>query len=332
MKTVHTPAMVAHLWANQSQEEARNSGGTLFFKGRTIYSYGEHFPIASILTTGLLLWNDRSYSNTTSKHQYHVRRAINDAEWTQAIFIELESGNSFFYQDFRDLEMLAGLAKEQADYYLDKVASKTRASRERDGYIVKYNQRMTALDRLTGVENPRVTFDNIEPKKFSAEANEMKAAAVQKLLENCIANALEMPTKTIKEKLAFMRTVANNPRMTAASQKLRTKRGLVYRALVNRWYKGESIEMPVSDSHLVRISGNEFETSGGARVPLSVAPMIWRAVKTCRETKTEYVPDQRPQVGQFSLNKIDSTGRAVIGCHSIAFNEFARLAKELGYV
>jgi hypothetical protein len=37
---------IPHLWMHQVQEEARNSNGSLYFSGPTIYSYGSHFPIA----------------------------------------------------------------------------------------------------------------------------------------------------------------------------------------------------------------------------------------------------------------------------------------------
>lgn len=79
MKLVHKPDMVAHLWANQSQAEARNAGGTFYFHGDTIYSYGGHFPIARhAMHKGkhAILFTTRSYSVTTSSHISMVRHAI----------------------------------------------------------------------------------------------------------------------------------------------------------------------------------------------------------------------------------------------------------------
>ena len=46
MKKIHDLDMVAHLFANQSQTEARNGGNTFYFYKDTIYSFGSHFPIA----------------------------------------------------------------------------------------------------------------------------------------------------------------------------------------------------------------------------------------------------------------------------------------------
>lgn len=77
MKLVHAPENVAHLFAHQLQNEARNSGNTLFFNSNEIYSYGSHFCIAKFIDNETLLFTERSYSNTTAKHINIVRNATN---------------------------------------------------------------------------------------------------------------------------------------------------------------------------------------------------------------------------------------------------------------
>ena len=67
MKRVVSNDQVAHLWAHQAQSDARNSGGSLYFEGRTIYSYGGHFPIARHVA-GVVLMTTDSYSITTAQH------------------------------------------------------------------------------------------------------------------------------------------------------------------------------------------------------------------------------------------------------------------------
>lgn len=75
MKTVFDSNEVAHIWATQSQNEGRNANNNFYFKGATIYSYGSHFPIATIQGNDVLFTLD-SYSNTTSKHIQKARQAI----------------------------------------------------------------------------------------------------------------------------------------------------------------------------------------------------------------------------------------------------------------
>lgn len=82
MKTVFSDvSTIAHLWANQLQSEAKNSGRNFFFNGRTIYSYGSHFPIAKHIENQAgergVLFTERTYSNTTAKHIGVVSRAVN---------------------------------------------------------------------------------------------------------------------------------------------------------------------------------------------------------------------------------------------------------------
>lgn len=73
-------AMVAHLWAHQTQEDARFSGGNFYFNGNTIYSYGNHFPCGKVVHNRkgekAYVLNSNSYSSTTSKHMWDVRSSI----------------------------------------------------------------------------------------------------------------------------------------------------------------------------------------------------------------------------------------------------------------
>lgn len=72
-KKTFTGRELPHIWANQQQDEAR--AGSFYFKGATIFSYGSHFPIATI-EGGNVLFTMRSYSNTTAKHISKARQAI----------------------------------------------------------------------------------------------------------------------------------------------------------------------------------------------------------------------------------------------------------------
>jgi hypothetical protein len=68
MKKVNSPQDTAHLFATQSQIEARTPSGSLYFYDKSIYSYGSHFCIAKFIDEKTLLFTERTYSNTTAKH------------------------------------------------------------------------------------------------------------------------------------------------------------------------------------------------------------------------------------------------------------------------
>jgi hypothetical protein len=79
MKTVFNNSELAHIYANQRQQHGRNSNGSFYFEGKTIYSYGGHFPIAKIIANesgdNCMLFTYRTYSNTTAKQISILRSA-----------------------------------------------------------------------------------------------------------------------------------------------------------------------------------------------------------------------------------------------------------------
>lgn len=71
------PTVKATLEAFFQQEKpwakGRNKGGSLFFDGPTLYSYGAHFPLAYITSQGHVYINLKPSSKTTSKHRNMVK-------------------------------------------------------------------------------------------------------------------------------------------------------------------------------------------------------------------------------------------------------------------
>ena len=50
-------------------------GSNLFFENGIIYSYGTHFPMARFVGDTIVMHKEK-YSQSTSKHQSYLRRAI----------------------------------------------------------------------------------------------------------------------------------------------------------------------------------------------------------------------------------------------------------------
>lgn len=84
MKTVFsTKDEVAHLFAHQTQSEARDPKNRIFFRDNTIFSYGQHFPIATHHKKGnkqILLFTYRTYGVTTTAHTNAVASACSHLE------------------------------------------------------------------------------------------------------------------------------------------------------------------------------------------------------------------------------------------------------------
>lgn len=76
MKKVFTNSSdVIHLYAQQSQSEARTSN--IYFEDKKIWSYGSHYLLGEFLDSETILINDLGYSVTTSKHIHQLRYATN---------------------------------------------------------------------------------------------------------------------------------------------------------------------------------------------------------------------------------------------------------------
>lgn len=110
MRTVFsTHFQVAHVWAQQQQEFGIS--GSLYFEGNTIYSYGHHFPISTIVKNiegeSAYVFNSNHYSSSTAKHKYAVCRAIpsNATMFTNqgCYFPEIRTeGKRTFYNHYDD--------------------------------------------------------------------------------------------------------------------------------------------------------------------------------------------------------------------------------------
>ena len=72
-----THDQVAHAWAHQTGK--RQNGPNMFYRGKTIYSYGSHFPIATLVEPApgrtVVLFTSSGYSVSTAKHKQITRHA-----------------------------------------------------------------------------------------------------------------------------------------------------------------------------------------------------------------------------------------------------------------
>lgn len=157
---------VAHLWANASQDSARDPSGNMFFTGAALYSYGHHFCIGYRLERAdgspLFLLNADSYSVTTSKMQYIARRAI----YGDTARVAGLRQDSFYGQAWRGALATAALAQAGALY--SEAGAVKRVSMKRDGLMSEAAERVTAARALADVI--RADKSASKPDKAAARA------------------------------------------------------------------------------------------------------------------------------------------------------------------
>ena len=128
MKNASNNRELAHLWANQSYPSA--VGSNFLFDGPTLYSYGEHFAVAKLVSIGgevVALHNPAKRSITTTRHQSLARAAVSHLK-SYHLAVAL-------WETVHDAETLAAAVAEQAradlqaqvDLQAAKAAARARA-------------------------------------------------------------------------------------------------------------------------------------------------------------------------------------------------------------
>lgn len=151
---------VAHLWANASQDSARDPSGNMYFTGPALYSYGSHFCIGYRLERAdgspLFLLNADSYSATTSKMQYIARRAI----YGDTVRVAGLRSDSFRGQAWRGA--LATAAVAQAGALYSQAGAVKRVSMKRDALMTEAAERVDAARALAGIIRADKTADKAD--------------------------------------------------------------------------------------------------------------------------------------------------------------------------
>jgi len=292
IRTVHGNGMVAHLWAHESQQHARNSKGTLFFRDNTIFSYGEHFAIARIVRSGqqvAVLFNSRRYSVTTSQHQ--------NMAWSAAQHISPKftvpsvHGRGRWDDEINHDENLAHYRTA-----IDNTALKLCRSRKYKDYAASH------LESLVNEANEYATFFGL-PQRFAAPSD-------------------EAVTKAIRESRDAERKRAEEEQHRRAEALEHAKEAIA------KWKAGEDIRLPWAVHEVfLRVKGNVMQTSKGAEVPLAHAvrllPLIRSGTAYKHNGHTEHV-------GHFRIDEVDKQGNVRVGCHFIKREEIERIATQLG--
>lgn len=354
MKTVHTPAMVAHLWANQSQAEARN--GTprdcnFYFERGAIYSYGSHFPIACHITDKagkpVVLITQARYSNTTTKHITYTRQA---AQHLDLISVPTLNGAGYLigggdYKEGLQRDCMDLLARFDKD--IDRLA--IAAGKGRPGgpnhraLTAQLAHRNAFAARMVkgNLSRARAMPENL--KELAATAAKREAAQKAKALRERKARIVQRLVDWRKEQNATPQEVLNDWRNGGGEferWQLDALRDWCKSAECN----GVKIpaDMPqelVNDGALLRVKPGEpetLETSLRAEVPLEHAR---KAFKLWQHVQAMVPPEgwQRAGdsteglVGQFKIDSIDKQGNIKAGCHFITAQEVADFGKRMGW-
>lgn len=318
MKRVHTPDMVAHLWAARAQSSARNAGDTFYFDGATIFSYGSHFPIARLVPHGetdIVLFTTQTYSPTTQRHIAIVRDAVRHLRKVYVHQIRNGLDENLAYEEGKVTlaVQLVAASKKGA-----QLAKRTRILEEA---LAQHNQLAEYMRK------PTLAM----PTDFAAEIQTIGRRA--KLRE---ANAKRKATLARKEREARFTARYGTPDTWAANW----REG---KPAPDRWEweSATGSRMPcllraVYRDQVPEPTQGELQTSWGATVPLDHAHRIYRLWarlqgKVPPEGWVNAGNSQEGAVGAFRVDRIDACGTIWAGCHTITADEVRAFGAAMGW-
>jgi hypothetical protein len=290
-KVFSSHSEVCHIWANRTQNEGK--ANNIFFEDNIIYSYGKHFELAKFIEYNnkvYLFVNTASYSNSTSKHQNHVRSAINE-----------NLIDKIFYFDFS--------------------TSSTYSTRSTYSFYLNENSIISTVDRL--ILEAKKAFD----KQLKARENTWQVNNGLRYLNNAIDLISEFYQLSsngfIDQKIKIdilndLKTSAINHanHLQATKQERDTKKQArkveLEKTKLERWLKGTYNQTLYNLPVYLRLQGDYIQTSHGAKVPKLEALKAFIRIKQGENIEGE-------KIGSFTVNKQENN-LLLIGCHKIEIN------------
>jgi hypothetical protein len=306
-KKYFTDAQLTHIWAHQIRPEAYKAGANhwqIYFQGKTIYSYGQHFPMASLFgkKNEYVAITTRTYSRTTADHLRLVKNAVS----------HFAPENKVFCSDPE--------AAIEGRHILN-LQSFERAAGE-------------AAQGLARAKKPALYFDQIEAQKhlFDKYCAVFKIRTNKKNYPNL--NILPTPEDLTKIKKQAAAEKARREKAEAAAE----AKLMIH---LNYWLKGlrysdldpergnTLVPAPHGLKHTyLRIQGANVETSKGITIPTDTARRfyLWyigtAAAGGCQNCDKEILGYKVTQANAQGL---------VIGCHDITRAEIDKIATLLNW-
>jgi hypothetical protein len=303
MRTKFNNSELSHVWANQTQ--SHGTGSNMFFEHSTIYSYGYHFKLAQFVNNKegqrCVLINLKSYSNTTSKHQTLVFRAIPQ----NVPFFKVVSF-------FNDIEASTTAHKENLTHYINEAERlqglTKRANKLKMGYLSQLKNEIDLFDKY-------VLFfglDNLE--KFNPISGQGLTIKERYELINCFIWAYENSNelKAWKIKQEENKKKAEEKAIIDAKEKIEAF----------RQFKISSIYANLGH-YLLRYNKetSNVETSGGVKMSKDLFLSAYQ-----RLINNELIKGQH--VDKYTFNGIDGDIVSV-GCHKIPMTEIKSIVAVL---
>ena len=303
-KHVFDTGQIPHLWAHRTQEEARNRQGNLYFTGDTIYSYGSHFPIARHVTNDAgeraVLFTTATFSVTTSGHCSAVRSAIPSG--IPAFHVPNVCHGRYSGSELTADEHTGNLAD-----YTERIEKHVITSaRARSSYAKEWNHEHAV--HLRDEAFAYCAFFDL-PVPNIPEVPELDSDALRAIRKREAKQAAEKAEQTKRERAEAL---------------------VRQQELIAQWRAGQYSGCFYDIPPMLRIVGDEVQTSRGARFPITHAKRGLAFVRKVRESGQAYVRNGHTiHLGPYAIDRIEPDGTVKAGCHVVSWEEIERIAPAL---
>lgn len=301
----------AHRWAAQRGDSGRS--GPLFYRYRTIYSYGSHYPIATFAAPRVVYFNPTGSTMTTmTKHRPPVLRALHGLD---VLIVQVPPRYWDSPADVLDY------LRAQYDAAIERARAATRHTRAALADAARIVGDMIALAAAFQLPKPAIP-QPADIAALNARADAQDAAADARAVARRACRAAQDAERYAVQ----LRNDTLEPWWTAAKRAA---------SLIDagRWLAGESIPGFYLDSPtLLRVHDGRIETSRGATVGMASARRLWDMARSIKAAGTSQGFARGSfDVDGFALRHIDADGTVTIGCHVLRMEHMAPVAAALGW-
>lgn len=360
-KHVYPNYELAHVWAHDWARigNGRNAGDSFYFQQNTIYSYGPHFPIATIMPDHthchggqVVMFTREGYSNTTAKHINHVSGAVSHMLRFDVPNLNPETPAQHYENwqalrsDLNEVRNTINNSRKLSDYlveHADRAAAKAN----------KYAEVFGLTDRLESTEYPLVALNSkqraeitakielhkVEEERRNAEAQRRLAEEAAKREEQQAQLRKQQARLNLLERISFglykaPSLLGYQSGLNRSAKKPRSEQQEIERKAKDWQRNGGRFPYGYNGPVLMRVDQihGEVITSKGARFPTKDCRMLWPEIVACVKTRQQRNRADliTKKLGVYGVDYIAPNGDIKAGCHYVTYEQARRLAIILG--
>ena len=201
------------------------------------------------------------------------------------------------------------------------------------------------IAQVIGKENTRIVDQDVQGSdarsSYAKEWNHEHAARLRdEAFAYCaffglpVPNIPEVPELDSDALTAIRKREAKRAAEKAEQTKRERAEALVrQQELITKWRAGQYSGCLYDVPAMLRIDGDEVQTSRGARFPIAHAKRGLAFVRKVRESGQAYVRNGHTiHLGPYAIDRIEPDGTVKAGCHVVSWEEIERIAPALDSV